>query len=101
MIYGVDTTGVVNRIGPRPSLVTTEPGDWSAVRDLINPYGLCTFDVDPGTKGGKTSITVTYHAVSAGSSDYGRVVDSFRLERPRSDAGHSGPGHDSTDVARA
>jgi hypothetical protein len=94
VIYGVDTSGVINGIGPRPSRITTEPGDWSAVRDMINPYGFCTFDVDPGTKGGKTSITVTYHATTAGSADYSRVVDSFRLERPRSDGGHHGHGHD-------
>jgi hypothetical protein len=85
VIYDVDTTGVVNGIGPRPSKTTTEPGDWSAFRDLTNPYGFCTFDVDPGVKGGRTSITVNYHAASAGSSDYSRIVDRFRLERPRRD----------------
>jgi hypothetical protein len=85
IIYDVDTTGVVDGIGPRPSKTTTEPGDWSAFRDLTNPYGFCTFDVDPGVKGGRTSITVNYHAASAGSSDYSRIVDRFRLERPRRD----------------
>lgn len=92
VIYDVDVSGVVDDIGPRPSRIATEPGEWSAVRDLVNPYGFCTFDVDPGKKGGKTSITVTYHAATAGSSDYSRVVDSFRLERPRSDG--DGHGHD-------
>jgi hypothetical protein len=89
LIYDVDTSKVVNGIGPRPAKTTTEPGDWSAFRDVQNPYGFCTFDVDPGTKGGKTSITVNYHAASAGSTDYSRIVDSFRLERPRSDTNHS------------
>jgi len=87
LIYDVDTTAVVNGIGPRPAKVTTESGDWSATRDMVNPYGFCTFDVDPGTKGGKTSITVTQYAAGAGSAVYSSAgADSFRLERPRSDA---------------
>ena len=93
LIYDVDTTAVVDGIGPRPARTTTEPGDWSAFRDLQNPYGFCTFDVDPGRKGGKTSITVNYHAATAGSADYSRIVDSFRLERPRSDRRHDDPRH--------
>jgi hypothetical protein len=89
VIYDVDTSAVVGGIGPRPSKITTEPGAWSAFRDLTNPYGFCTFDVDPGVVGGKTSITVNYHGAAAGSSDYSRIVDRFRLERPRSDADRS------------
>ena len=84
VIYDVDTSAVVNGIGPRPSKITTEPGNWSAFRDLANPYGFCTFDVDPGRRGAKTSITVNYHAAKAGSASY-VPTDTFRLERPRRD----------------
>jgi Calcineurin-like phosphoesterase/Purple acid Phosphatase, N-terminal domain len=69
--------------GSHPALTTTEPGDWSAVRDLLHPYGFCVFDLDPGPAGGTTSITVTYHATTAGSADYSQVVDSFTLVRAR------------------
>jgi len=84
LIYDVDTSAVVNGIGPRPSKITTEPGNWSAFRDLGNPYGFCTFDVDPGKRGGTTSITVQYFAAKAGSATYA-PTDTFRLERPRCD----------------
>ena len=79
VIYGV-TKGAN---GSHPSLTTTEPGEWSAVRDLQHPYGFCVFDVDPGPSGGATTIKVTYFATTAGSADYSHVVDSFTLTRPR------------------
>ena len=43
-----------------------EDATWSAVRDPSTGYGVAVFDVDPGERGGETSITVTYyHAVGA------------------------------------
>jgi hypothetical protein len=83
VIYDVDESKLVNGIGPRASKITTEPGDWSAFRDLQNPYGFCSFDVDPGKRGGTTSITVNYYGTKAGSADYSTVVDRFVLQRPR------------------
>jgi hypothetical protein len=83
LIYDIDTSGVVNGIGSRPSKITTESGDWSAFRDLANPYGFCSFDVDPGKPHGNTSITVKYYGTQAGSADYSQVVDTFTLQRPR------------------
>jgi hypothetical protein len=76
-----DVTQAAN--GSHPSVTTTEPGDWSAQRDLQHPYGFCVFDVDPGRPGGNTTIAVTYYATTAGSADYSHVVDSFTLSRPR------------------
>jgi hypothetical protein len=34
---------------------------WSARRDSDTGYGIAVFDLDPGTPGGKTSITIRYH----------------------------------------
>ncbi|MFD0903654.1 fibronectin type III domain-containing protein [Actinomadura sediminis] len=52
--------------------------------DRVNPYGFCSFDVDPGRRGGRTTMRVTYHAVT-GPGGATRPVDTFVLERPRSD----------------
>jgi hypothetical protein len=78
-----DVTTAAN--GSHPAVTPTEPGDWSANRDLEHPYGFCVFDLDPGHRGGTTSITVTYYATTAGSADYSQVVDSFTPSRPRRD----------------
>jgi hypothetical protein len=71
-----------NPDGSAPSKTTTEPADWSAVRDLAHPYGFCSFDVDPGHGRPTTTITVNYHGTQAGSRDYHEVIDTFVLERP-------------------
>jgi hypothetical protein len=81
VIYDVDS----KPDGTRPTKTTTEPGEWSAFRDLVYPYGFATFDVDPGRLGGNTTIDVTYYATKAGSADYSKVVDRFTLTRPRRD----------------
>jgi hypothetical protein len=38
-----------------------EDAIWSARRDTGTGYGIAVFDVDPGERGGKTSITIRYH----------------------------------------
>ncbi|HEY0745095.1 MAG TPA: metallophosphoesterase family protein [Steroidobacteraceae bacterium] len=51
-----------------------EDAIWSARRNTATGYGIAVFDLDPGTAGGKTSITISYYqavgADSAASSDY-------------------------------
>jgi hypothetical protein len=43
-----------------------EDAIWSAQRDTGTGYGIAVFDVDPGTRGGKTTITIQYfHAPGA------------------------------------
>jgi hypothetical protein len=50
----------------RPGADAVEDAVWSAKRDPTTGYGLAVFDVDPGSRGGPTTITVTYlHAVGA------------------------------------
>ncbi len=68
--------------GKKPAVYTLEDAPWSAVRDPDHSHGFATFDVDPGTPGGNTTITVTYQAVT---SPYGATipVDRFTLTRPR------------------
>jgi hypothetical protein len=73
--------------GARASLkVLQEPSDWSAHRDLTYEYGFGVFDVDPGTAGGTTSITFTYHGSKLGENDY-EPRDGITLVRPRA-GGH-------------
>jgi hypothetical protein len=63
----------------------TEVADWSFYRDTESPYGFATFDIDPGTPGGLTSITVRYfHTTVTGAAPL--LVESFVLRRPRADA---------------
>ena len=38
-----------------------EDAIWSAQRDTGTGYGIAVFDVDPGERGGKTSITIRYY----------------------------------------
>jgi hypothetical protein len=43
-----------------------EDAVWSARRDTDTGYGIAVFDLDPGSPGGKTSITISYyHALGA------------------------------------
>ncbi len=43
-----------------------EDAIWSARRDTQTGYGIAVFDLDPGTPGGNTSITISYyHALGA------------------------------------
>lgn len=61
-----------------------EPAGWSAFRDMQNPCGFVSFDVDPGVLGGHTSIAATYYAVN-GLLGAAVPVDKFTLTRPRRD----------------
>ncbi|WP_030243750.1 purple acid phosphatase family protein [Streptomyces sp. NRRL S-350] len=68
--------------GKRPPVYVIEDAPWSAFRDADHPYGFASFDVNPGERGGQTTIDVTYYSVSG---PYGDLVpvDRFTLTRPR------------------
>jgi hypothetical protein len=85
----------------RPGADALEDAIWSARRDTATGYGIAVFDVDPGVRGGETSIRVThYHATGADpvnpntgatgapNPDY-TEFETFTLVRPRSDARRS------------
>jgi hypothetical protein len=65
-----------------------EDATWSARRDTTTAYGIAVFDLDPGTRGGKTSITIRYyHAVGADknpTSDY-ELFETMVLAKDRRD----------------
>ncbi|HEY2790848.1 MAG TPA: metallophosphoesterase family protein [Micromonosporaceae bacterium] len=71
--------------GKRPPIYVHEDAPWSAVRDAANAYGFASFKVDPGTRRGGTTITVTYYDV-IGTEGQLQAFDRFTLWRPRSDA---------------
>jgi hypothetical protein len=88
--YGIDpmnglpqakVTTKANRPGPSPIAgVFAKPGAdaledaiWSARRDTDTGYGIAVFDLEPGTPGAETSITIRYyHAIGADQSPTGR-----------------------------
>lgn len=90
------TAGVYTRAGAD----ALEDATWSAKRDPATGYGIAVFDVDPGHRGGHTSITVTYyHALNADPTNPNTGTkgapnpsytefETFRLVRPRSDHHH-------------
>jgi len=45
----------------RPGPDAVEDAIWSAQRDTGTGYGIAVFDVDPGERGGRTSITMNYY----------------------------------------
>jgi hypothetical protein len=50
----------------KPPADALEDAIWSARRDTDTGYGVAVFDLDPGTAGGTTSITISYyHALGA------------------------------------
>lgn len=71
-------------LGHKAPTYVEEAAPWSAYRDPMHPYGFVVFDLDPGTPGGKTSITARYFAVTDSSAGP-TLVDEFTLVRPRSD----------------
>jgi len=88
----------------RPAADAVEDAPWSAKRDPSTGYGIAVFDVDPGARGGMTSIKVThYHALGADpvnpatgaagapTPDY-TEFETFTLVRPRSDRSGHGAG---------
>ncbi|WP_327142215.1 purple acid phosphatase family protein [Nocardia sp. NBC_01327] len=70
--------------GKKTPVYVMEDAPWSAFKDAEHPYGFCSFDVDPGTPGGNTTITATYYALTGPTSDL-KAIDKFTLTRPRSD----------------
>jgi 3',5'-cyclic AMP phosphodiesterase CpdA len=68
----------------RPPVYVHEAAPWSAVRNAAHPYGFAAFTVDPGERGGVTTMAVTYYDVSGPD---GRLApfESFTLHRPRRD----------------
>jgi hypothetical protein len=78
------TPGVFMKHGPD----AVEDAIWSARRDTVTGYGIAVFDLDPGTPGGKTSITMRYyHAVDADklpTSDY-ELFDTMVIAKQRRD----------------
>ena len=80
----------------RPPADAIEDAVWSAKRDPSTGYGIAVFDVDPGSRGEPTTITVGYfHAVGAdptnpATGNHGAPTpdytefETFQLFRPRS-----------------
>jgi hypothetical protein len=58
----------------KPGADALEDAIWSARRNTESGYGIAVFDLDPGTAGGKTSITISYYqavgADRAATSNY-------------------------------
>ena len=99
-VYGAKvanaTTFTQIRTGAKPAPDATEPAAWSAMTDPADAYGIACFQVDPGSPGGQTTITVTYYHAptqATGTADYSEL-ESFQLTRPRRDhRGFLGGGH--------
>jgi hypothetical protein len=72
----------------KPAADATEPANWSAMTDPADAYGIAYFAVDPGQKGGNTTITVTYYhspTQTTGTPSYS-VLETFQLTRARRDS---------------
>ncbi|TCO49437.1 3',5'-cyclic AMP phosphodiesterase CpdA [Kribbella antiqua] len=70
--------------GKRPPVYVREDAPWSAARNAAHPYGFAAFTVDPGTRGGSTTMHVTYYDVLGPAGELS-VFESFTLTRPRND----------------
>jgi hypothetical protein len=70
--------------GKRPPIFVKEAAQWSAVRNAAHAYGFAAFSVDPGRRGGTTSMKVTYYDV-VGVDGQVRPFETFSLTRPRAD----------------
>jgi hypothetical protein len=63
-----------------------EEAIWSARCDAGSGYGIAVFDLDPGSRGGKTSITIRYyHAPGAdhGATSNYELFETVTLAKPR------------------
>jgi hypothetical protein len=73
----------------RPPADALEDAIWSARRDTETGYGIAVFDLDPGSSGGTTSITVNYyHAAGADrvpTPDY-ELFETLVLAKARRDS---------------
>jgi hypothetical protein len=70
----------------KPAADALEEAIWSARRDTQTGYGIAVFDVDPGTAGGKTSITIRYyHALGANRKPTGEydLFETLTLSKDR------------------
>jgi hypothetical protein len=70
--------------GKRPPVYVKEAAPWHAVRNAANSYGFAAFTVDPGRRGGMTTMRVTYYDVT-GLGGALSEFESFTLQRPRRD----------------
>ncbi|CAN5329786.1 metallophosphoesterase [soil metagenome] len=70
--------------GKRPPIYVKEAAPWSAVRNSAHAYGFAAFTVDPGRKGGFTTIKATYYDVT-GPDGALSPFETFTLRRPRND----------------
>ncbi|MFG2177976.1 purple acid phosphatase family protein [Streptomyces abikoensis] len=76
----------VTSSGHKEPVYITEDAPWAAVRDHKYTHGFAAFDVDPGDRHeGRTRIRVTYYTFGGPHGDL-TPVDTFTLERSRSDA---------------
>ncbi|MDP5225617.1 MULTISPECIES: fibronectin type III domain-containing protein [Arthrobacter] len=83
VIVGVQAPGANGKRAP--IYVQDANTDWSSVRDTAHAYGFGSFEVDPGVKGGDTTMKVTYYNVTGlgcGLEEF----ETFMLTRPRSDS---------------
>jgi hypothetical protein len=84
VITAVSATAGSN--GKRTPTYVKEEAVWSAVRDIVHPYGFAAFTVDPGRHAGDiTSMHVTYYNVNKPNGELS-VFETFTLQRRRSDA---------------
>jgi 3',5'-cyclic AMP phosphodiesterase CpdA len=72
------------KTGKRAPVYVKEMAPWSAVRNAAHAYGFAAFTVDPGSRGGVTTITVTYYDV-VGTDGQLAPFETFTLRRPRRD----------------
>ena len=81
--------GAIAGVFVKPGADAVEEAIWSARRDTQTGYGIGVFDLDPGTPGGRTSITMRYyHALGADrvpTPDY-QLFDTIVLSKPRREA---------------
>lgn len=73
---------------PRPhrnSIKVVEDATWVGSRDKAHAYGFASFDVDPGTPGGKTRINVKVWDAAPSPTGTPTLFEEFTLERPRRD----------------
>ncbi|MBV8260489.1 MAG: metallophosphoesterase family protein [Paraburkholderia sp.] len=70
----------------RPTADALEDAIWSAQRDTGTGYGIAVFDVDPGARGGNTTITMNYyHAPGADHTPTGNyeLFETITLSKSR------------------
>lgn len=66
----------------------SEPAPYSAKRGYTVPYGFLVADVDPGSPGGHTTMTLAFHATQPPDTPPQAPFDQITLTRPRSDSGY-------------